>query len=112
MEQQKVDAYIAANSKFFKPEAIPQLTEMLKKADDTKFNAVQSTQLKDPTMILIMAILLGGLGVDRFMLGQTGLGIAKLLTAGGCYLWALIDMFTAMGRARDKNMAAVQAMLA
>lgn len=35
--------------------------------------------------------LLGGLGVDRFVRGQVGLGVLKLLTAGGCGVWALID---------------------
>jgi TM2 domain-containing membrane protein YozV len=34
---------------------------------------------------------LGGLGIDRFMRGQVGLGIVKLITAGGCGIWALID---------------------
>ena len=29
--------------------------------------------------------------MDRFYLGYTGLGIAKLLTFGGCGIWALID---------------------
>jgi TM2 domain-containing membrane protein YozV len=44
----------------------------------------------------------GLLGLDRFYLGQTGLGIAKLLTFGGCGLWALYDlMMIGMGKMKD-----------
>lgn len=40
----------------------------------------------------LLSLFLGTLGVDRFYLGQTGLGIAKLLTCGGCGVWSLIDV--------------------
>jgi TM2 domain-containing membrane protein YozV len=33
----------------------------------------------------------GNLGIDRFMRGQVGLGILKLITCGGCGVWTLID---------------------
>lgn len=52
----------------------------------------------------ILAICLDSYGVDRFMLGETGLGVAKLLTCGGCGIWALIDWFTAQKRAREYNL--------
>lgn len=44
------------------------------------------------------------MGVDRFMLGQMALGFAKLLTLGGCGIWALIDMvLIGMGKMRDSE---------
>ena len=48
--------------------------------------------MKNKNTALILSILVGGLGVDRFYLGYTGMGILKLLT-GGCFgvLW-LIDL--------------------
>jgi len=45
--------------------------------------------------VLLAGILAGNLGVDRFLLGQTGLGVAKLLTCGGCGVWHLIDIVLA-----------------
>lgn len=41
---------------------------------------------------LILAIFLGGLGIHRFYLGYMGIGVIQLLTAGGCGVWALIDI--------------------
>ena len=43
-------------------------------------------------LTLIMSILFGSLGIDRFIMGHIGLGILKLITAGGCGIWWLIDV--------------------
>ena len=43
-------------------------------------------------LTLILSILFGSLGVDRFMMGQIGLGFLKLITGGGCGIWWLIDV--------------------
>jgi hypothetical protein len=50
----------------------------------------------------VLSYFVGWLGVDRFYLGHTGLGIAKLLTCGGCGIWALIDLILILtGQMKD-----------
>lgn len=47
---------------------------------------------KSFTTTLILSIVLGGFGIDRFYLGYTLLGVLKLITGGGLGLWWLIDI--------------------
>ena len=47
---------------------------------------------KDWLTTVLISLFVGVLGIDRFYLGYTGLGILKLVTLGGCGIWALIDL--------------------
>ena len=52
---------------------------------------------------MIISIFLGTLGVDRFMLGDIGMGILKLLTVGLCGVLTIIDWFTIQKSVREQN---------
>lgn len=64
---------------------------------------LQSMNYHNPVIILVISIFLGYLGIDRFMLGQTGLGVLKLVTCGGLGIWTLIDWFLVMDVAKEQN---------
>ena len=68
-------------------------------------------QKKSRTTALVLGLLFGTLGVDRFYLGQAGLGLGKLFTAGGCGVWAIIDYFLIMGAADAHNRGVLQQLM-
>ena len=111
MEAQKVDMFIMTNAKFFESHHMIAIRERLLALDDSKWAMLSTLQFKDPGMMLVISILAGPLGIDRFMIGDTGLGLGKLLTCGGLGIWALIDLFLIMGATREKNMERLQQIL-
>ncbi len=111
MDSNKVDMFIMSNSKYFESGNIPMIKDLLEKADDSKWIEIQSLGMKDPTITIVISLLAGSLGIDRFYLGEIGLGVAKLLTCGGLGIWAIVDWFLVMGRAKELNMEALQRVL-
>lgn len=133
MEVQKVDIFIATNQNKFPQEKIPFLREKLLQCDENQWNQLSIIQLKDPTTALILSLFLGWCGVDRFYIGNTGLGVGKLsyfiasslfvfiinviigiITAGIglgvswialpiCNIWQFIDFFLIMQATRNEN---------
>ena len=63
---------------------------------------MEGTSDTDWTTLLILSILLGGLGVDHFYTGKIGTGVLKLITVGGCGIWAIYDIImVATGKFTD-----------
>lgn len=98
-----VQQYIMANAKFFPEDSINELRARLSRLSQNQFNAIQGIQLKDPMIMLLLSLFLGSWGIDRFLLKEIGLGIIKLLTAGGCGIWTIVDWFLVMNRTREFN---------
>ena len=103
MEVSKVDMYIMANQKYLPAEKMVYIKEKLMSADESKFALLSTIEYKDPTTILLVSLFLGSLGVDRFMLGDTGMGILKLLTGGLCGILTIVDWFTVQKKAKELN---------
>src|ERR1700722_5363580 len=103
MDAQKVDMFLIANGRYFESHMVPQIREQLLSLDESRWAALQAIQFKDPNTSMIISLFAGHFGVDRFFIGDTGLGVAKLLTCGGLYVWTIVDWFMIMGDARVRN---------
>ena len=99
------------NAKYFPEEKAVYLKDKLRTMDDEKFSLVSTIELKDPTTLLLVSIFLGTFGIDRFMLGDTGMGILKLLTAGCCGVLTIIDWFTISKKTKEANFNKVMSLL-
>jgi hypothetical protein len=78
---------------------LAQLTTGLDDAKKMIFQSQYGSERKDRGTAVILALFM----YDRIWLGDTALGILKLITAGGCGVWGLIDIFSAGGRCDDYN---------
>ena len=87
-----------------------QIANSLPEARRLEFQMAFTSTKKDRSTALLLSVFLGYLGVDRFYLGHTALGVGKLLTLGGCGIWQFVDWFL-IGKATDnKNMASLRAL--
>lgn len=94
---------LSTYGKYFPEERFADVKTILESMSEDKQAALAMAGFKDPTITLIISLLGGGLGIDRFYIGDTGLGVAKLLTCGGLGIWSIIDWFLIMGAVREKN---------
>ena len=105
MESEKVNHMLMMLSSKIPAGSIPSVRTRLENTDisESEILALQS-QMKDPLLSILLSIFIGSLGVDRFYIGDVGLGIGKLLTGGGCGIWWLIDIFLIVDATKQKNL--------
>lgn len=102
--EEKVKVWLVNNASKLPEAQLHIIREKLMAMSDAEFDRIAYVQLTDPTLMLIISIFFGMLGVDRFALGDIGLGVGKLLTCGGIYIWWLVDLFHIMDATKEKNM--------
>lgn len=76
---------------------------------DDQVRQVMSLDYRDPIVALVLGIVFGPLGVDRFYNGDVGLALGKLFTLGGLGIWAIVDLFLIMNAVRRKNLQKLHA---
>jgi hypothetical protein len=100
MEQQKIDMFIGLNLENFNPQDLIIIKQKLEQLDDSKLYLIQGITFQKPSMILLLAILLGW---ERFWLDDIVLAVLKIFTLAGCGIWWFVDIFTANNRAKKYN---------
>lgn len=98
-----ITAFLSENQKKFNPQDILRLKKEFDGMSDAELLALTNTEFKDPTLSLVLSVLVGGLGVDRFYIGDIGAGVGKLLTGGGLGVWWLVDLFIIQKKTKKNN---------
>ncbi len=93
------------------PMEVQMMTRDLAPDQKMLFSSQLAASTKDRSTALILSVLLGTMGVDRFYLGDIGLGLLKLFTLGVCGIMWLIDLFLIRGRADELNRRKAQEIL-
>ena len=102
-KESRVRGRLAANASNLPENQLPILKDRLMAMSDAELDRLTYVNLTDPLLMLVISICFGVLGVDRFVLGDIGLGVGKLITCGGIYIWWIVDLFYIMDATREKD---------
>ena len=66
-----VDQWLAINAKYFPTEQVQYIRQRLEALPEQQLSMLYSISFQDPTMMLVISLFGGSLGIDRFILGQS-----------------------------------------
>lgn len=86
-------------------EGLSRFKKALERAPEDAYDEIFDTKIYSIPTTVILSVLFGFLGVDRFYIGDVGIGICKLLfgwlTLG---IWPFVDIFCSYRKAKRKNL--------
>lgn len=88
---------------YYRNEIMNMAASLSPQESDQFMNSFAAVE-KNPVVIFGFNAWLGGLGIDRFVIGDVLLGILKLITFGGFGIWIIVDGFLIGNRTRTKNL--------
>lgn len=115
MDQNKIQLFMVSNQDKLPMEMIPLISNRLEAADDSRMPVLMSMDLKSPVVALVLSLVLGGFGIDRFYIGDNTNGAIKLIVGlvvlpiisvvtlgigSLLYLGYAVDYFLIMGAAK------------
>lgn len=86
----KLNMWIVSKGMLFPSDAFTVLQNKLTKLAESEMNKLYALPLRDPTIMLLMCIFLSPFGLDRFLLGNIGMGILRVLFYLGIFILSTI----------------------
>lgn len=108
-KKEAINSFLISKSEYFKKEDLETIRQGLNKLSVEQILSLSSISLINPNLMRLTPLLFFvfgpiGMGIDRIILGQIGLGLLKIFTAGGFLIWFIVDCFTITSRTKDYNM--------
>ena len=95
--------FIKDNKKYFPSDKTDYLITKLTECDRLDLDILDSIKFTLPIRVLILSIIFGIFGADRFFIGDYKTGFIKLFTLGGLGLLMIFDWFYILKRIKYVN---------
>lgn len=104
MQELQINDFLKMNKHFFDESKILIIKERLEKLDESRIISLSFIQFRDPKVFFAISWFGGAIGLDRFLIGDVGIGLLKLfLNVFTFFIPYLIDLFLIQKRIREKN---------
>ena len=105
MTEQNIIIFLALNSKYCPDDKLLTIRDTLARISDDKYPIIISQKYFESNTLTAISFFFGGLGIERFIIQDTAVGILKFLTFGCCGILWLVALFTIGKKTKEKNFA-------